>query len=402
MSRSSRLAAALFALIVVLCLAAIPGVIEGSSVENEKQWAFPGFSIVGALVFASCGGLLAVKRSENPVGWLFVAAGVLFVITTICDVYGGVALVEGRDGGLAYQMGWFSSWGWIIFLGLVAMAILRFPSGDLPSPRWRIPARLIVLGFVIGSAAFALAPGPLNNLPSHITNRYALPDTRTTEAFVTLGIVCFMGALAASALGVIQRFRSSRGIQRQQMKLFAFAAGFFAVSMVMIGVFVESSSALLVDTLEIVNSIAVVSVPIAMAVAIMRYRLYDIDLIVRRTLVYGALTAVLALFYLGTVVLLRGLLDPITQDSDIAIAGSTLAVAAAFRPLRTRVQGFIDRRFYRGKYDAVETLGEFSARLRDQIDLASLSGEVLAVVGTTMQPAHASLWLREPAEGPVE
>ena len=395
MTRTSRLALMLFALIVALCVVAIPGVIEASNVDNDKQWAFPGFSIVGALVFASCGGLLALKRSENPVGWLFVAAGLLFVITTICDVYGGVSLVKGDDGGFAYQMGWFSSWGWIIFLGLVAMAILRFPDGHLPSARWRIPARFMVFGFFIGAVAFAFAPGPLNNLPSRITNRYALPDTAATEAFVVVGMVCFIGALAASTVGVIQRFRSSRGVQRQQMKLFALAAAVFAVSMVTIGAFIETGSPLLLDLLEMLNSLAVVAIPVAMAVAILRYRLYDIDVIINRALVYGVLSGLLVSVYLGAVVLFQRILAPITADSDVAIAGSTLAVAALFRPLRERVQAFIDRRFYRHKYDAADTLSDFSAGLRNEVELASVTRELLRVAGETVQPAHASLWLRE-------
>lgn len=398
---ASRTALILLGLTVVLCIAAIPGVIDASTVRNEQQWAFPGFGLLGALVFGSCGALLALKRPENPVGWIFQAVGLAFVVLTTGDVYAGVALVRGDYSGINYQVGWFNSWSWIIFLGLVSFAILLFPSGHLPSPRWRWGARLMALGFVLGCLSFGFTPGPLNNLPTHITNRYALPEGPVTEAFSIMGMMAFITALAASAVGVIQRFRASRGVQRQQMKLFVYAAGSLAASMVMIGVASELASGVVIDLLELFNSLTVMSVPIAMAVAILRYRLYDIDVIVNRTLVYGALTALLALFYLGAVVVLQGVLDPITQDSDIAIAGSTLAVAAAFRPLRSRVQGFIDRRFYRRKYDAAETLGEFSARLRDQIDLDSLSGEVLAVVGTTMQPTHASLWLRGPAERPT-
>jgi hypothetical protein len=140
--------------------------------------------------------------------------------------------------------------------------------------------------------------------------------------------------------------------------------------------------------------LSVLGLPAAAGVGILRYRLYEIDVVVNRTLVYGVLTALLAFFYLGAVVVLQALLQPITADSDIAIAGSTLAVAAAFRPLRGRVQGFIDRRFYRRKYDAAETLAAFSSRLRDQVDLDALGRELVGVLGATMQPAHASLWLR--------
>jgi len=397
-SKRSLAAAGSFSVALVLSVVAIPGAIDASSVSNEEQWAFPGFGLIASLVFAVCGALLAFKRPENPVGWLFGAVGIAFAALTLGDVYAGVALVRGDEGGINYQVGWFNSWSWIIFVGLVAFAILLFPSGHLPGPRWRLGARLMAAGFVLGCLAFAFAPGPLNNLPAHITNRYALPDTPMTEAFTYVGALSFIGALAASAIGVIQRFRASSGVQRQQMKLFSYAAGVLAVSMVMIGVGSEILSPAAVNVLELVNSVAVMGVPLAMAVAILRYRLYDIDVVVNRTLVYGGLTAVLGLAYLTIVVVLQSLLEPITRDSDIAIAASTLAVAALARPVRDRIQRFIDRRFYRRKYDAVRTVGEFSSRLRDQVDLESLRAELVDVVSSTMQPAHASLWLRIPEE----
>ena len=399
MTRSRRwIALALLGATVVLCVATVPGVIDASRVVNEQQWAFPGFGLIASLVFASCGALLAVKRPENPVGWLFAAVGLAFVVLTLGDVSAGVALVRGDFSGINYQIGWFNAWAWIIFIGLVAFSILLFPTVDLPGPRWRLRARLMALGFLLGCLSFAFTPGPLNNLPRHITNRYALPDSALTEAFSIFGMLSFIGALAASAAAVIQRFRASRGVQRQQMKLFVYAAGSLAMSMVLIGLTTAVSSPGVVDLLELVNSLAVMSVPVAMAVAIMRYRLYDIDVIINRTLVYGALTALLALVYLGMVFVLQEALQPITAESDIAVAASTLAVAAAFRPLRGWVQAFIDRRFYRRKYDATETLSAFAAHLRDQVDLESLSRELVGVVGKTMQPAHASLWLRSDTE----
>lgn len=395
----SRRAVALFLVTVVVCLAAIPGVIDASGVRNEEQWAFPGFGLFGSLVFAACGALLALKRAENPVGWLFGMVGLVLAVLTMGDVYASVALVRGQDGGITYQIGWFNSWGWIIFLGLVAFAILLFPSGELPSPHWRWGARLMALGFVLGCLAFALSPGSLNNLPSHITNRYALPENDITEAFTYGGMVSFIAALAASAVAVIQRFRASRGVQRQQMKLFVHAAGALAVTTALVGGGTDIASPVLGDALELANSLAVTAIPIAMAVAILRYRLYDIDVIINRTLVYGVLTVVLAGSYLGIVVLLQGLLKPFTPESDLAVAGSTLVVAALFRPVRSGVQTFIDQRFYRRKYDAAETLSAFSARLRDEVDLDSLSRSLVNVVGSTMQPAHASLWLRPEAGG---
>ncbi|MDP9069073.1 MAG: hypothetical protein M3N53_12115 [Actinomycetota bacterium] len=391
----SRLALLSLVATTAICVALIPGVLESADVENEGAWAFTGFGPAAAMVFALAGALLGSKRPENPVGWLFCAVGLAFAVVTAGDVYAVVPLIQGSDNDLVYVAAWFSSWSWVIFLGLLSFAILLFPSGDLPGPRWRLRARLMWAGFAAGCLAFALAPGPLNNLPSHIQNRYALPDTAATDVFVSLGTVAFVGALLTAVAGTVQRYRRSRGLQRQQMKLFAFAAATMGVSLVLAAVSGPLPTAV-GNFLEIFSSLAMVSIPVAMTVAILRYRLYDIDVIVNRTLVYGVLSAILAVGYLGTVVILQTVLEPLTRESDLAVAGSTLLVAALFRPLRAKVQGFIDQRFYRRRYDAAETVRTFASRLRERVDLEALTAELVGVVGATMQPAHASVWLREP------
>lgn len=378
---------------LAICLACIPGLIDTWNVENEGQWGFRGMGLLGAMIFALAGALLALKRPHNPIGWLFGAVGIAFALQTAGETYGVNPLLEGNDAGIRYQVAWITSWAWVIFIGLIAFSMLLFPSGTLPGPRWTRRAWLIGAGFALGCFAFGLAPGPLNNMPSRITNRYALPSGIATEVFVNFGMIVFIAALVAAAAGVIQRYRLSRGLQRQQMKLFAFAAAGLAVSMVFT-IIVVLFAPDYVDLVELASIVGMMSIPIAMAVAILRYRLYDIDLIINRTLVYAVLSAVLGLVYLGAVVLLQALLGPLTADSDIAIAASTLAVAALFRPLRSRVQTFIDHRFYRRKYDAAETLSEFSSRLRNEIDLDALGRELVGVVGETMEPAHARLWLR--------
>jgi hypothetical protein len=198
-----------------------------------------------------------------------------------------------------------------------------------------------------------------------------------------------------SIVAVVLRFRRSRGVERQQMKLLVFGALAFPI-----GIWLTNQRMRVPDELKplfpggLLFGLAVSSVPIAIGLAVLRYRLYEIDLIIRRTLVYGALTALLALAYWAGVLVLQQVLRPLTQGSDLAIVGSTLAVAALFQPLRRRIQEAVDRRFYRRRYDAVRTLEDFSSRLREQIDLDSLQSELVAVVGRTVQPAHASLWLR--------
>lgn len=401
MTKTMRRAAALglFAGTTGICLACIPGLIDTWNIENEGQWGFRGMGLLGAMIFALAGALLALKRPDNPIGWLFGGVGTAFALMTAGETYGVHPLLEGNDAGIRYQVAWLTSWGWVVPLGLIAFSILLFPSGTLPGPRWIRRAWLIGAGSVLGCISFAVAPGPLNNMPSRITNRYALPTGTVTDVFVNLGMIAFIAALVAAAVGVVQRYRSSRGLQKQQMKLFAFAASGLAVSMVLTIVVVLFAPDYL-DLVELASIAGMLSIPIAMAFAILRYRLYDIDLIINRTLVYAVLSAVLGLVYLGAVVLLQALLGPLTADSDIAIAASTLAVAALFRPLRSRVQSFIDHRFYRRRYDATETLSEFSARLRNEIDLDALGRELVGVVAETMEPAHAALWLRRTGAAP--
>ena len=398
-SRMQRLTAVSIALLTTtLCLGTIPGIVATWDIDNEGAWGFRGFGIVASLIFAFAGYLLASRRPENPVGWLFSAVGAAFAVVTAGETYAVAPLIQGNDAGIRYQVAWFTSWGWVIFLGLVAFSILLFPSGHLPTPKWVSRARLIGGGFVFGCVSFASAPGPLNNMPSTIINRYALPEGVATDIFVNAGMLAFIGALVAAAVGVVQRYRSSRGLQKQQMKLFAFAAAGMALSMVLV-VVVLLFAPRFGNAVELLSSVMMMSIPVAMTVAILRYRLYDIDVIINRALVYAVLSGVLALVYLGAVVLLQQVSSPITADSDAAIAASTLAVAAMVRPLRARIQTFIDRRFYRNKYDAAETLARFAGSLRDQVDLDALTTQLVAAAGTTFQPAHASVWLRADRQG---
>ncbi|HJR44054.1 MAG TPA: hypothetical protein VJ927_00455 [Actinomycetota bacterium] len=376
--------------------AALPGLLGSGDVVNESAWGFKGLGLLAAVVFALTGALLALKKPDNAVGWLFGGVGVTFAVITLTDFYAVYPLIRGSKNDVVYAWAWFNSWGWIAFLGLISFAILLFPSGHLPSRRWKVRARFMAGGFVFGCFAFAVAPGPLNNIPPRFTNRYALPEGPLGETILYAGMMSFMAALLLAAIGVVQRYRTSEGLQRQQMKMFVLSALALAASMTIV-VIGELAVSQIAEFSEILTSVALLMVPVAMAFAILRYRLYDIDLIINRALVYSSVSGVLAAVYLGGVVLLQQLLAPLTADSDAAIAASTLAVAAMFRPLRSRVQTFIDRRFYRRRYDAAEALSDFAARLRNQVDLDALTSELLNAAGSTVQPAHASIWLK-PAE----
>ena len=391
-----RIALGLLIGTLVVIVACIPALIDTWDVANEGEWGFRGFGLVAATVFALAGALLALKRPENPVGWLFGLVGAALGLNTAGEFYGVFPMIEGIDSGIRYQVAWWTSWSWVGFLGLIAFAILLFPSGRLPTPRWRLGAWFMAAAFVLGCTSFAIYPGPLNNMPERITNRYALPPGAGTEVFFNGAMLVFLSALVLAVVGIVQRFRASRGLQRQQMKFFALAAASLGGSMVLV-VFSQLLVPQLAEFAEIWSSLAILSVPVAMTFAILRYRLYDIDLIINRAIVYGALSGVLASVYLGGVVLLQQLLSPLTADSDAAVAASTLAVAGLFRPLRAQIQRFIDRRFYRRKYDAAAALSDFAARLRDHVDLDALRKELLRAAGSTVQPAHASLWLK-PAE----
>jgi hypothetical protein len=291
---------------------------------------------------------------------------------------------------------------WVPLIGLMGtFLILLFPDGRLPSPGWRPWAWLCALAMILSFIAILIQPGSFTDSGyPDVRNPLGMEGLRPFIGFALLVIPLIPICIVGCAVGLIRRFRRSRGQERQQMKWLAAAAGVVAVVylvMMMLSLpgLVGREPPPWVDILGNIGVFAFVLLPLAIAVAIFRYRLYDIDLLINRTLVYGTLTAALTAAYLITTTVLQGLLRPLVGQSDLAVAGSTLVVAALFRPGRARVQAFIDRRFYRNKYDAARTLERFSSRLRDEVDLDALTGELLELVGDVMQPEQVSLWLRE-------
>jgi hypothetical protein len=361
---------------------------DGPSIAVLPTWTVS-FSVVGALI--------ASHRPENPIGWIFLAEGFFYGLLIAGDEYATYALLTNPGAlPLGAEASWLGQWIWAPGLGLSLVFLpLLFPDGHPPSHRWRPVGWLgglsIGLTVVLYTIVFWPERGPAlvtgDEMPSHASHvLQVLVD-------IIAGPMLFVAGLGA-VISLFVRFRRARGDERQQIKWFAAAA---ALSLVWIIVFGQSTRGLPEAIVALSFLLVIPSVPIATGIAILRYRLYDIDRIINRTLVYGSLTLMLALVYFGGVTVTQALFHTLTSQEQLpqlVVVASTLLIAALFNPLRRRIQGFIDRRFYRRKYDARKTLEAFSAKLRDETDLDALSEDLVGVVRETMQPAHVSLWLR--------
>jgi hypothetical protein len=350
-----------------------------------------------ALVFSAVGALIASRRPGNAIGWLFLGAGVAAGVAALAGAYADY-WVEARVGPalLSKTAALYGDLSWIPWILVPStFLLLLFPDGRLLSRRWRPVAWCAAAAIGGGFVAGVLHAGHMEDRPQ-LTNPYGV-ESPLIDALQGLSWLLLVIAIVGSATSLILRFRRAHGEQRQQMKWLAFAG---AVAGTFVIVFTILYDVVGEDVANAAIMLGVLSLPLAAGVAILRYRLYDIDVVINRTLVYGALTATLAAAYLGCVLLLQLLLGGITGDSSLAVAVSTLAVAALFRPARARIQDVVDRRFYRRKYDAAQTLERFGSQLRDEVDLGALRAELRSVVVETMQPAHVSVWLRPPAAGP--
>jgi hypothetical protein len=291
-------------------------------------------------------------------------------------------------------MAWILTWVWIPGLGLSTFQFLLFPDGRLPSRRWRWFAWLSLLLILVGTISQAFAPGLVQGGDvGGIYNPLGVEGLPNVEKPIQTLLFALMLISAAS---LFVRLVRASGVERQQLKWFTYASALSASSVILTYTISEAIGSVWLGWVgEVMIIAALLGTPIAMGIAILRYRLYEIDIIINRTLVYGPLTATLVALYFGAVVLLQRLFVVLTgEKSTLAVVASTLVIAALFNPLRRRIQAFIDRRFYRRKYDAAKTLEAFSAKLRDETDLEALNHELVEVVKETMQPAHVSLWLR--------
>jgi hypothetical protein len=339
------------------------------------------------LGYATFGLVLTLRRPGNPIGWLYAAAGLVWSLAIPGEPWVTQLVAEHRPLPLAAQAAAVYAefnWAAATILGVTLPALL-VPDGRLRSRRWRVVAAAAVAAGALALVGSGLAPARLEDNP--IANPFGLAGTAGAIAttMASTGALLWAATLVAALLCVVLRFRAARGVERQQLRWVATGAGAAVAGLV-------GGAAVPQDTLlSSVLYASVLCVPVAVAVAVLRYRLWDLDRLVSRTVTYAVVTGLLVLPYLAMVAAIPRLAE---GSGSLAVAAATLAVAAVFQPLRRRVQDLVDRRFNRRRYDAARTLDRFAVRLRDQVDLDALEGELLGVVDQTMQPTRASLWLR--------
>jgi hypothetical protein len=356
------------------------------------------------LAYGTVGALVASRRPGNAIGWIFCAVGLALAVASAASGYADYGLYGNGDALPAPELAaWLSVWLNIVVLFVApCLLFLLFPDGRPPSPRWRPVIWLVALTGCGIFLTLAFSPGELDQytypgLPNPLGIGGDLGDVLATIENIGNGILPI--AVLVTISSMIVRFRRSSGRERLQLKWVAYTAALTAASFLVSFMLPEPVPQTLQDAVFFLGVAAFAAIPVAAGVAILRHRLYDIDVLINRTLVYGSLTLSLAAVYVGAVVSLQRLFRALTgQESQLAVVASTLMIAALFGPLRRRVQGFIDRRFYRRKYDAAKTLEAFSTRLRDETDLETLNRDLVGVVSETVQPAHARLWLRDAKE----
>jgi hypothetical protein len=349
--------------------------------------------VVAALSAVTVGTVLATRRPRHPVGWLLLGLGLSLTVHELTFSYTRYGLVT-RPGTLpaaGYLAGFNNGilLGWLSCAGFV---LLLTPTGKLPSPRWRWWARVAAAAPGVWLLVSMVDPAPLRPEFPTIGNPLAVPAVSgpLLSVVTAASAVVVLAALVVGAVSLVGRFRRARGVERQQLRWLAWGAmlASLALLVAMAALVLEDAGS---NLLNAALGVCAALLPLATGAAILRYRLYDLDRIISRTLAYGLLTVLLGLGYAAVVL---GLGQLLPQDSSLVVAAATLAVAGVFQPARRRVQQAVDRRFNRRRYDAARTIQAFSARLRDEVDLDSLTTELLAVVDQTMQPTHASLWLR--------
>ena len=395
-----RLAWGVFALFIALMVAELWLVaLESRPVEDVFFFLVIGYALVGALI--------AARHPRNAVGWLLLTIGLGLAVGAVADTN-----IRAAGAPLFELSAWMSAWTWYVWLICAGVFLpLVFPTGRLVSRRWRPVLWLGLAAMVASVVGVAFKPGAIDTDAARpVENPLGFEGAGGLLEFLSAaGDVMAAAAFAAATASLVVRFRRSRGVERQQLKWFAYVGGLAAAGLglamlqVLFGLD-ESDAGAEGGWLELVGTVGwftalgaiVIGIPLATGMAILRHRLYDIDVVIRRTLVYAALTGTLLACYLGGVLLLQLALSPLTEDSDLAIAGSTLAVAGVFGPARARIKEAVDRRFYRQKYDAAHTIESFGARLRDEVELDAVVADLRGVVTDTMQPAHVSLWLRAP------
>ena len=354
----------------------------------------PPWDVALAVPFTVVGALIALHQPRNLVAWSLLTGGISQFAGAFLTVYSqfgllsrpalelpGPAVAAGLDKGV-----------WAFFMAGVLFLVLLFPSGQLPSARWRPLAWFAVAGFPLVFVAIALVPGPLSAPLNDYTSPLGIGALAGYTVVIYLVITPLLVSVAAAVVNLVIRFHRSTGDERQQFKWLAFSASLLVLSLPVALV------ANFTGVANLVITVVLAALPVSVGIAVFKYRLWDIDVLINKTVVYGTLSVVLSVIYLTLVVLSQWLLRSITPKSDVAIVVSTLTVAALFQPIRRWIQARVDRRFYRRRYDAVQTVAAFSTRARNVVDFEALASELVAVVNQTLEPTHVSLWLRPSGE----
>ena len=387
----SRLAWLLYVVALALvALAAGLWLVVHRPVAGAVGYGYWREGMVNALVFATVGALIATRRPEHPVGWLFLGAGLVSAAQLATGEFAAAFLAASGPSVTVAMAAWASSQFQQVVVAVLVVILLLFPTGRPLSRRWWLLVWPVAAGVVLFSVGAGLGPARYQEFPG-VENPFGIAGLATVLGWIDgVGGVLFVAGFLGALASLVVRFTRARGLERQQLKWFVYAAG-LGVAMLVVPTPIPGF---------LVWTLAPVGLSAAAAVAVLRYRLYDIDRIINRTLVYGVLTAVLGLGYASAVLLLGQLFGGVGERTPSwAVAGATLAVAALFQPARRRIQQVVDRRFNRAKYNAAKTIQAFSTRLRDQIDLDTLSTELLAIVDQTTEPTRVSLWLRPSAPG---
>jgi hypothetical protein len=334
------------------------------------------------------GAFLSIKRSENLIGWIILGAGLSLSLVAFIEQYANLSITGVTQWPGTIAALWLLQWMWMLPYVSLVLLLLFYPTGHLLSPRWRLVVSLSLVGYL--ALALLVAFGATIEVSDPIGGDIAIPNpvgflpAPGNSIFIFFTVVLF-ATLIAALLGLGLRYRRARGIEREQIKWLLFAGALFVVVMIFEILNVPWSGA--------ASNLISLGIPLAIAIAILRYRLYDINVIIRRTTTYAVITGLLAVVYFASIVVLQQLLTPFTGESDVAVVLSTLLIAALFLPIRRRVQNIIDHRFFRRKYDAEKTLEAFAATVRNETNLDALTAELLRVIQETMQPESLSIVL---------
>jgi hypothetical protein len=393
---------------IALCAAGLVLIAVSFDADLPDSWGFRGFTAVFGPTFATVGMLIVRRHDRHAVGWILLAAGTLSAVQLVAEEYLIASRVTWPGLPLGTWVGWLNAWIWVPVVVLVSVgAVLYFPDGRLASPAWRPMLPLAALSTI------ATITGAMFSIDQLRQNMHGFPppyDPYAFPAFTAIAPLFIVGGFALNGLltvgavaSVARRFRRARGVERQQIKWFAYAATVLGAA-VLVNAMVQAQflgtpqGQIVVDPIyklpQVFLILAMALLPCSIGIAILRYRLYDVDLFINGSIVYASVSTILGVTYLAAVVSLQALLRPLTTGSELAVAASTLLVVGLFQPIRARVQDAVDRRFYRAKYNAARTLDAFAARLREEIDLGALEHEVLAVVDGTVRPTRSWLWLR--------